>query len=197
MFQASLQTIEDGQVCRYTLSGSEGPLSYADVIELWKTDPGFCRYLSELLRASSFTAYRWETPAASTHSLDHRFEFVLVNHPEFSTRATDRAAFSEHFASDTNRTGVVTFANLGGDATLVVPTPQGGDHAYGHLAAFVRNAPEPQVESLWRMVGQAMTQRLGAKPIWLSTAGDGVAWLHVRIDVRPKYYAYRPYKSIV
>jgi len=30
---------------------------------------------------------------------------------------------------------------------------------------------------------------------WLSTSGLGVGWLHVRLDSRPKYYTYEPYKS--
>lgn len=38
-----------------------------------------------------------------------------------------------------------------------------------------------------------MTARVGTRPVWLSTAGAGVAWLHVRLDDRPKYYSYRPY----
>jgi hypothetical protein len=31
------------------------------------------------------------------------------------------------------------------------------------------------------------------QPIWLSTAGMGVAWLHIRLDERPKYYSHKPY----
>ena len=34
-------------------------------------------------------------------------------------------------------------------------------------------------------------------PVWVSTNGDGVAWLHVRIDERPKYYAYAPYRKFL
>ena len=30
--------------------------------------------------------------------------------------------------------------------------------------------------------------------LWLSTAGDGVAWLHTRIDKNPKYYHFEEYK---
>ena len=30
-------------------------------------------------------------------------------------------------------------------------------------------------------------------PTWVSTAGGGVAWLHVRLDSAPKYYTHRPY----
>jgi len=28
-----------------------------------------------------------------------------------------------------------------------------------------------------------------------STAGAGVSWLHVRLDDRPKYYGFKPYKK--
>ncbi len=40
-----------------------------------------------------------------------------------------------------------------------------------------------------------MHARVGDRPTWLSTAGHGVAWLHVRLDTRPKYYRYTPYVS--
>jgi hypothetical protein len=32
-----------------------------------------------------------------------------------------------------------------------------------------------------------------AKPVWFSTSGMGVAWLHFRLDRRPKYYTYRAF----
>ena len=34
------------------------------------------------------------------------------------------------------------------------------------------------------------------RPLWLSTNGLGVAWLHARIDARPKYYSHRPYRAL-
>ena len=42
---------------------------------------------------------------------------------------------------------------------------------------------------------QAMVQRVGIKPVWLSTAGAGVSWLHVGLDDRPKYYGFGPYRQ--
>ena len=33
-----------------------------------------------------------------------------------------------------------------------------------------------------------MQQRVSASPLWLSTAGMGVSWLHLRLDSRPKNY---------
>jgi hypothetical protein len=40
-----------------------------------------------------------------------------------------------------------------------------------------------------------MQRRLNNKPVWLSTAGAGVAWLHIRLDDRPKYYGYTPFRA--
>ena len=88
------------------------------------------------------------------------------------------------------------FENLGKDAILVVPSPLGSEPAYSHLAAFIRYAPENQRHLLWRIVGQTVQNEISARPLWVSTAGGGVDWLHVRLDSRPKYYGYAPYKCI-
>jgi hypothetical protein len=61
----------------------------------------------------------------------------------------------------------------------------------------VRGAPESQKHALWALVGKMMEQRMGSSPVWLSTAGAGVPWLHVRLDERPKYYGFGPYRDVV
>ena len=68
---------------------------------------------------------------------------------------------------------------------------------YGHVANFVRGAPEAQVVALFKKVGEtfeALVAQRGARPVWLSTEGSGVPWLHVRMDSRPKYYHTAAYK---
>ena len=75
-----------------------------------------------------------------------------------------------------------------------MPCPVAEPAAYGHLTSFVRLALEPQRHALWRAIGGAMERRVGAAPVWLSTAEAGLAWLHVRLDDRPKYYAFGPYR---
>jgi hypothetical protein len=115
---------------------------------------------------------------------------VLLDSPGLARRP-DRQAFAEHFAGA--EAGVAVFPNLGGDAIMVVPCPVAEPSAYGHLAAFVRLAPEAQRHALWQAVGKAMARRVGPSLVWLSTAGAGVSWLHVRLDDRPKYYGYEPY----
>jgi len=46
-----------------------------------------------------------------------------------------------------------------------------------------------------RSTARAITARLSDRPLWVSTSGLGVAWLHVRLDARPKYYQYTPYRE--
>ena len=105
--------------------------------------------------------------------------------------APEPGAFADHFKPGQP---VAIFVNLGRDALLVAPAPLGPPGAYAHLAAFARHAPASQQDALWRAVGDAVAGRLSTEPLWLSTSGLGVGWLHVRLDERPKYYAYAPYR---
>jgi len=90
------------------------------------------------------------------------------------------------------------FESLGRDAQLIAPCPESGPDAIGypHLAAFVHFAPTETADALWRQVGQTVLAGLGDAPIWLSTSGLGIPWLHVRIDSRPKYYIHPDYRQI-
>lgn len=191
MWKCRSEEIDAARV-RYTLERDSHPAAFAEVISAWRTDPGFRTLFNSLLADSPFLAFRWETPGVTHASVNKPFEFVLLNSPELDRRP-DRLSFSEQFESASE--DVVAFPNLGADATLIVPCPLAEDSAYVHLADFVRKAPERQRDALWRTVGDAMARRIGVRPVWLSTAGAGVAWLHVRLDDRPKYYGHAPYRN--
>lgn len=182
----------DGRAHRYTLLQAGEGLSYTAVLSLWQKDASFRDFFIDLLRESPFAAYRWETPPVTAATGERPFAFVLVDDP-WLDRRPDSTPFDTYFSAEGH--GIVTFENLGRDALMLVPSPRTDDLAYGHLAAFVRHAPAAQVHALWQTVGQTVVERLGSRPLWLSTAGGGVAWLHVRLDSRPKYYAYAPYKT--
>ena len=156
----------------------------------WQNDAGFRTLFNGLLADAPFAAFRWETPYVTTALLSQPFEFVVLDSPGLARRP-DPNTFAEHF----NDVGdeIAVFNNLSKDAILIVPQPVAEASAYGHLAAFVRLAPVPQRQSLWSAVGETLGRRVGEKPVWLSNAGTGVSWLHVRLDDRPKYYGYPPY----
>ena len=122
------------------------------------------------------------------------FEFVLFDAPELQVPA-DAEAFVEYCTGTAADEGVVGFSNLGKDAYLLAPCQSGSLAAYAHLAAFTREAPDWQNHALWIMVGQALERHVTDRPLWLNTAGMGISWLHVRLDSRPKYYGFAPYRT--
>jgi len=175
------------------MSDDAEPVAYAEVLRRWQCDAEFRAYFIKILADCPFAAFRWETPPLTTACAHRLFEFVLVDSPSLE-RKPDIKTFEAYFSGDPE--GVVEFPNLGNDAVLVVPCPGEPLSAYSHLGAFVRQAPESQQHALWALVGEAMQRRLNDQPVWLSTAGGGVSWLHVRLDDWPKYYRYAPYREI-
>ena len=178
---------------RFAVNFDAQPASFADILRAWQDDAEFRSLFNAQLADVPYSAFRWETPPVTAATITRPFEFVLLDSPGLA-RHPDPEAFAEHFGA-ASQEGIAVFPNLGGDAVMVVPCPLTSASAYGHLAAFVREAPEAQRHALWRAVGEAMARRVGPRPVWLSTAGGGVSWLHVRLDDRPKYYSYAPYRQ--
>lgn len=148
--------------------------------------------LTRRLREDSKPAFYFECSPHFEGS-DAVFRFVLVPAPGLVSRRVDTHSFAEHFA---NGRGLCrTFANLRGDSTLVVPAPAQRDESFGHLASWLRAASDLQADTVWSAVGDAIA-KWPSGPLWLSTSGGGVAWVHFRLDPRPKYYKHAAFRSL-
>jgi hypothetical protein len=191
MWTTRREDLPGGRGLRLELLRAGNRASTVEVLHAWKGSEEFRSFFGSMLAKTPYAAFRWETPAVASSTMGKPFECVVLDSPRLD-RIPDPEAFAEHF--EDGGAAVVRFANLGRDAVMVVPRPLGKPGAYGHLAAFVRRAPPEQQDALWRCVAQAMLERISSKPVWLSTAGAGVAWLHLRLDDRPKYYGYAPYR---
>ncbi len=167
-------------------------MSVAEVVKAWIDDRDFRKFYNQLLISAPFKAFFWELPPMVAQAVDQSFEFVLVNSNTLARVSPMGKAFKAYF---TTEEPIVVFENLGKDATLVVPTPKGKQSTYPHLAQFVRTGPENQIDAFWQIVGQTYRDNISDRPLWLSTSGLGVYWLHVRLDTYPKYYTYRPYRQ--
>jgi hypothetical protein len=178
---------------RYMLAMSGRRLSFAQVLDLWQHDIAFSKYFTSTLVDSRFHAFRWETPPINQANKSRKFEFTLLDEPRLARRP-DEQTFAEHFAKGESDE-VVVFPALGKGTTLISPKPTYEATIYSDLASFLRSASESQSTALWQAVGHAMSDHISDEPLWLSTAGGGVAWLHVRLDRRPKYYGYEPYTN--
>jgi hypothetical protein len=179
-----------GRAVRLVFTSADGTLTWRDVLRLWMENESFGDFFSAQLLESPHQAIRWETPPVAIDLLDRPFECAVLDSPGLCVVANVQA-FAEHLQSDV--ADVVGFENLGGDAFLIVPKPLEPNARYAHLSDFLRHAPRGQILALWRCVGAELSKRLTDQPLWLSTAGAGVPWLHVRLDRRPKYYHYAPY----
>lgn len=195
MWDKRIDAIDGGRVRRVSLLRDGKPAPFAEVIEFWQDDEVFRGFFIGILADAPFDAYFWETPPIKRSNSIRPFEFVLAESPALARMPPDPESFVRHFKAADAGAEVVAFANLGGDAQLVAPCPRGPLSAYPHLAAFARAAPAAQQHAFWRAVGAGVAARLADSPVWLSTSGLGVAWLHARIDTWPKYYTFAPYRE--
>lgn len=171
------------------------PLSWRAVASGLTDDPSCRAQLTAVLCSSPHPAFFFEALPVSRETASRPFGFVLTDSPTLAAIAPDPAPFRDCFPGDEP---VAAFPNRGRDATLVSPSPgHTPPHAGGHLAAFVRHAPPALVDAFWRAAGVAILSwwQAHSEPVWVSTSGLGVHWLHLRLDARPKYYVHRPFRS--
>ena len=161
-----------------------------------RDDPRNSDALSAALSSSGLDAIYWETPRLDSNTRGQPFECVIGPSPSLSRARPDAGPFREHFDAASSDKLAVGFSNLGGESRLVAPMPlQGVERThYTHLASFLRGTPAAQRVALWRAVADEVARWPRATPCWVSTAGLGVSWLHVRLDPRPKYYRHAPYR---
>ena len=187
-----IEELDYGTLRLHAVTTSDRIMSLDEVFSAWRESEPFRATWLSWLRTVRFRAFCWECPPACHTTGSAPFECVFVSSPSLSRMGTDANAFAGHFRAGCD---IATFWNLGGDALLVAPCPEEtGDFA--HLASFTATASPKRQDALWRTVGDALLRRAGAQPLWVSTAGHGVAWLHVRLDSRPKYYRHAPYTRI-
>jgi hypothetical protein len=220
---STIMTTSPETVLKYRiLDATNKVLPFEKMFDLF-SDPssGIHHFFNNILREhfSRYSkAYFFECPAVSASTLQRDFEFVLVPSKALETTKADSMAFEEHLTEDNGTNDIVSFLNIGFDATLVVPcsralvssgtndsppSSSSDKHAddssgYGHLASFTMTAPHDQANRLWQRVFTELKLKItqnDRERVWLSTSGLGVPWLHIRLDSVPKYYKWRPYEE--
>jgi hypothetical protein len=192
VWEARTQAVASG--IRYQILWRGAQLTFRELFSYLESDPGFTEWYADTLARASLPAFFWEHPPLTEQNVDGGAEFVLIESSSLARLQPDPRPFANQFVRHPGAE-VITIPNLGGDALLVVPAPVVAHEAYPHLAAFLRGAPRGQIQELWKAAARAVHKTLGTEPTWISTAGLGVPWLHLRLDTRPKYYRFAPYKT--
>lgn len=193
-FETTAQSDNAGRLVKYRVHEGGKSLRFEDVLRLWESDAAFVDFYLSLFPQCGYKGYVWETPAICSGTLQRQFEFVVHSAPKAFSRP-DRETFQSYFNTEEAPDGIVAFENLGRDALLIVPSPYRKDADYTGLCEFLREAPLSQQRALWQELSRHARSRVSDRPMWMSVAGGGVAWLHLRLDSIPKYYRYEPYTS--
>ena len=192
-WEVKSELLENGRVTKYQIMEEGKVLTFFNVLMLWANSDAFRSFYNNILANSVYKGFFWETPPQTKSTINQPFEFVLVKSNRLPEIKADPRPFSEHFNTNDS---IISFPNLGSDAQLIVPTPMAENDAYPHFGAFIRKANEEQKHQLWKEISKQYQRLLNDAPRWLSTAGLGVYWLHIRIDSRPKYYSYSAYTEL-
>lgn len=158
--------------------------------------------LIERVRSCPYDAVYFEMPGVTETSIKGTaMEFVLVDAPELSNfgATPNPKSFADQFQKCDSSQKACQFASLGGDAQLIAPLPPASPQPhYGHFKALADAkavADAKVLQETLTLALQAYQSKLSSKKVWFSTSGMGVAWLHFRLDDRPKYYTFVPYKQ--
>lgn len=200
MWQLERSTPAEGTLLFRMVTDGGKAIPYQSVVDLWADESmlgqQFRMFTCLTIASAPFDAVRFETPPVTEATREQPFEFVLLSCPGLARRESS-TAFQSHFDAEQNAgRAVIAFPNLGRNATMIVPQPApdpGVNHC--HLMSFLRTADQDAAMMLWQVAGNELKQRINVRPVWLNTAGGGVAWLHLRLDDRPKYYRYQPFKQ--
>ena len=160
------------------------------------------KHLIELLLSINYEAIFFESESynwSSLNSDNRKYKFAILNAPSLAKSAEESSSlsFQEHLHKcNLEESYATSFENLGHDAKLIIPCDTGKN--YGHLLSFVRNANKMEIQGFLKYLGSQTLDWIKEQDsslVWFNTSGTGVSYLHFRLDSRPKYYQYQPFKS--
>lgn len=186
-------TDSSDQNVKFTIQKKNGDFSNFHFIHNLKESTDFRSWYSQSLLAMGFNAFFWENKPFTANTLSDPYECNLVQSTYLSNQRPDKKTFREYF---NEKKEIVYFSNLGNDAQLIVPVPKSQTDDFTHIGRFLREAGKNQIDLFWKTVADETLKRISDNPVWLSTSGLGVFWLHARIDSYPKYYQTEESKTL-
>ena len=155
-------------------------MKWKDILEKWYKEP--LKYPDNIKNS-----FFWETkPITNEKSI---FKQKFIQNEYLNNLKQNYSPFQNEINKSKNKY-VTSFYNLSGDTLLIVPIPKKGKN-FATLKNFIDNASKTQQEYLWKEVSKQIKKLLKknkGKPLWVSTHGTGVHYLHIRICNKPKYY---------
>lgn len=162
-----------------------------DFFGLLISSESFRNQIIQIFLESKFVNVFWEFPPYSTSTTQNMAEFAFVTTSNFDK--ANSSSFSEYLKGKKDGE-IVMFKNPSGDTDLItINSSNTNNQTFCHIMEFMTNATYENKHNLLKKIGEEMIKHTNGKnaknPIYLSTHGHGVPWLHVRICNKPKYYS--------
>ena len=156
-------------------------MKWSEVLSQWES--GNYRKIPSNIKSPYF----WRTSVLnSKRDLEYKEEFL--EDERLLNKKQGVKPFSEYLDKNKDEKYAISFPNLSGDTTLVIPIPR-KSKKFTNLFHFMNKASEIQKRELWKKVALEANKMLkNNENIWISTHGLEVNYLHVRICNNPKYY---------
>lgn len=136
--------------------------------------------------------FLWETSPISKY-VDNEFLEKFIPNKNLNCQTQNYSSFNQYI--NQSKTNTCVFNNLNNTSRLIIPMPD-SHKEYTSLKLFIDNSDYDKQVEFWKTVAQEIEVMLQKhEKIWVSTHGLGVPYLHVRIDLNPKYYVTQEFIS--
>ena len=157
-----------------------GGITWRQLLEKWINKKKYEIYPTDLDYSFAIKFYPF-----TGNDLDSVVKYEIFREDGLATKQ-NYSSFENKLDSQCD---VISFKNLSGDSTLIVPCPDANKN-YAHLSLFNKNATNSKKLELWKKVAEEINNIIENnkdQEIYLNTHGYRVPYLHVRIDPKPKY----------
>ena len=97
MFSYKYDVMDSGRTRKLCISGPDGCMGYAQVVDAWIRDAAFSRFFSGMLASMPYAAFFWEVRPVSMADVECPFECVVVDSSQLAGMQADTTAFADHF----------------------------------------------------------------------------------------------------
>lgn len=130
----------------------------------------------------------WQTSVLDAKERNEYREIIIPK--RFVHKSEYSGPFNEHITKKGNQKEkyAIGFWNVSRDAYLIIPKPRTRKN-FQSLFHFSKNASTLQLRKFWIRVATEIRKMLKMySKVYVNVEGSAVAYLHVRIDTKPKYY---------
>jgi len=137
-------------------------------------------------------SFFYETSFISSNG-EEEYEEKFIESDLLDTMNQNYKLFQKYIIKSKNKY-VISFLNLSKTSLLIIPYPR-QNKKFTTLKHFIDNSTKLQQIKFWKKVSNSIKKMLKIyKKVWVSTHGTSVPYLHIRIDITPKYYITNKFK---